>query len=517
MKKLLLTFEKKITENQKLRIKFADEPERFMESEFALHREITNLHVIAASPELYPILLQTKSLTSILGMITHENTDISIAAISLLQELTDADTIKEDPDSTTPFIDAMIAASALELLVQNLFRMNESNAEDAQGVYDTLAIFENLLELRPTDLADQLGKRTHILRYLLDRVKTKVFDDNKFYATEILSQLLQSSEENRRRIGSMTELDGLDTILQAIAIYRKRPLDRVDEQECVENLFLCLCSALMIPSNQAHFLAAEGFELMIKCLSEQQYAAGCTFQVLSYAVTKYRAGCERLIEVGGLKHIFPVLVGKGLKKALKKTSSGEKRNIEESVISIIAQLCLQLHGSSASNHDENCQRLAMKFVDHDYEKLNACVELFSKYKRNLAKTEEEIEATRRELQRSGADEEELAEFEDEDYLLAQRLDGGLFVLQQLSVIMVFVCIMYRSCVSLLHSKLMDSEVDPAEVLDILRDMILTLREGIEQKQQQQQVENGQQSEDDQRQVELLTQWTAIYAALLESP
>jgi hypothetical protein len=88
LKQLLLNFEKKITKNQKMRMKFPDEPEKFLESEMELHTEIQELYAVAASPELYPILVQTGAVTSILGCLAHENTDISIAAIGLLQEMT---------------------------------------------------------------------------------------------------------------------------------------------------------------------------------------------------------------------------------------------------------------------------------------------------------------------------------------------------------------------------------------------------------------------------------------------
>jgi beta-catenin-like protein 1 len=88
LKQLLLSFEKKITKNQKMRMKFPDEPEKFLESEMELHAEIQELYAVAASPELYPILVQTGAVTSILGCLAHENTDISIAAIGLLQEMT---------------------------------------------------------------------------------------------------------------------------------------------------------------------------------------------------------------------------------------------------------------------------------------------------------------------------------------------------------------------------------------------------------------------------------------------
>jgi hypothetical protein len=40
-------------------------------------------------------------------MITHENTDISIAAVGLIQEMTDVDTILEE-ESAMVFIDAFL-------------------------------------------------------------------------------------------------------------------------------------------------------------------------------------------------------------------------------------------------------------------------------------------------------------------------------------------------------------------------------------------------------------------------
>jgi hypothetical protein len=42
----------------------------------------------------------------------------------------------------------------------------------------------------------------------------------------------------------------------------------------VENLFLSLGAALGLRENQQRFLDSEGFELMLRCLKEQQYAAG---------------------------------------------------------------------------------------------------------------------------------------------------------------------------------------------------------------------------------------------------
>jgi beta-catenin-like protein 1 len=69
LKKLLLNFEKKITKNMKQRMKYSDQPEKFMESELDLHNEIQELYAIAATPELYPILVQAGTVNSILGFL----------------------------------------------------------------------------------------------------------------------------------------------------------------------------------------------------------------------------------------------------------------------------------------------------------------------------------------------------------------------------------------------------------------------------------------------------------------
>jgi beta-catenin-like protein 1 len=63
------------------------------------------------------------------GMVTHENTDISIAAISLLQEMTDVDLSSGDDEraSVMSFVRAFEAGQGLELIVQNLSRLGTYN------------------------------------------------------------------------------------------------------------------------------------------------------------------------------------------------------------------------------------------------------------------------------------------------------------------------------------------------------------------------------------------------------
>ncbi len=60
-------------------------------------------------------------------------------------------------------------------------------------------------------VAEQLVKRTKILKWMLNRLKPREFDPNKGSVGEVLAVLLQSSQENAQRL---TDLNGIDALLQ---------------------------------------------------------------------------------------------------------------------------------------------------------------------------------------------------------------------------------------------------------------------------------------------------------------
>ena len=230
LRQLLVGLEKKITKNQKMRMKFADAPDRFMESEVELHEELQDLFAVAASPELYPVLVQSGAVGSLLGLLTHENTDVSLTVISLLHEMIDADSISDELDNALEFIKQFVDQQGLELLVQNLYRLNEDSDEDAQGVHDTLSILEALVDLLPQQVAVPICEKTHILKFLLDRCRAKTFDANKLSCSELLSILLQADPTNQTLLCGLQGVDGMDSLLQCIAVYRKRDVAALDEQ-----------------------------------------------------------------------------------------------------------------------------------------------------------------------------------------------------------------------------------------------------------------------------------------------
>lgn len=74
----------------------------------------------------------------------------------------------------------------------------------------------------------------------------------------------------------------------------------------------------MVRQNQEKFRNAEGMELMVRFLKERKFASLSALKVINFAVSGNLANCERLIDVGGLKYLFPYLMGRNLPKVEKK-------------------------------------------------------------------------------------------------------------------------------------------------------------------------------------------------------
>nr|ABR18437.1 unknown [Picea sitchensis] len=300
LKKMVLAFERRLRDNLEARMKYVDHPDKFADSELELHEELVRLKALAGAPELYPELVHLNTIPSIVGLLTHENTDIAVDVVGLVQDLTDEDVVEDSDEGAQVLVDALVENNALELLVQNLARLDEGDPDESAAVYSTLATIENMIEVRPA-VSESVCEKTKLLRWLLTRIKPREFDSNKQYATEILVILLQSSAANQRRLGQM---NGVDTVLQAVALYKSRDPKSGDEEEMVENLFDCLCSLVMPVENKERFVKAEGVELMIIIMKQKKSAYGSAMRALDFAMTKFPPACERFVDVLGLKTLF---------------------------------------------------------------------------------------------------------------------------------------------------------------------------------------------------------------------
>jgi len=271
IKKLLLRLERAANKNQSQRSKYPDDPTKFIDSEADLDAAIKALLPLAQVPEIaYPLLVSSGQLEVLVGLLSHENADIALDVIELIHELTDEDVgeetdneDEEDPEqreaALKSLINALLDLSILELLVDNMTRLNEAEEADRQGIFHVLGIFENFVGSKPP-LAERLVLKTKLLPWLLNRAQSKTHDENRGYASELLSILLQGSQLNRLELGKN---DGVEILLNVASQFRRRDPTDADEAEFMENVFDSLCSALAEAEIKDLFLKSEGVDLMV--------------------------------------------------------------------------------------------------------------------------------------------------------------------------------------------------------------------------------------------------------------
>jgi hypothetical protein len=61
-----------------MRIKFSENPEKFMDSEIELNDIIQEMHVISTRPDLYPIIVDSNTVQYLLSLLSHENIGFNI-------------------------------------------------------------------------------------------------------------------------------------------------------------------------------------------------------------------------------------------------------------------------------------------------------------------------------------------------------------------------------------------------------------------------------------------------------
>jgi len=169
----------------------------------------------------------------------------------------------------------------------------------------------------------------------------------------------QGNETVQRRIGGA---GGIDTLLQCVAMYKSRDPATAEEEEFMQNCFDLLCTCLMIQENKVAFVKArgcgrmgcltkqrrrreggpcplcfsqarlmpathyapfsptpltrlptpqsEGVELVWIMLQSKKQSRYGAVKLLDFATTRFTAPCDKLVDLGGLKHLFGIFMGK---------------------------------------------------------------------------------------------------------------------------------------------------------------------------------------------------------------
>eukprot|EP00316_Scyphosphaera_apsteinii_P000792 CAMPEP_0119320110 /NCGR_PEP_ID=MMETSP1333-20130426/51482_1 /TAXON_ID=418940 /ORGANISM="Scyphosphaera apsteinii, Strain RCC1455" /LENGTH=558 /DNA_ID=CAMNT_0007326739 /DNA_START=35 /DNA_END=1711 /DNA_ORIENTATION=- len=381
MKRMVLSVEKRINENMQMRMKYPDRPEKFMDSELELYQELKRLHVLATAPELFPTFVKTRCIPSLLGLLAHENSDISIDVVDLLHELTDVG--EADTADSLALLDCLYENDVHTLLMQHMTRLNEGEEDDAAAMHATLSTIESLIELKP-DVAVTVAQKGGLMKWLLNRLKPRAFHANKLFASELLAVLLQQNSDNQLFLGTV---DGILSLLTAASQYKRREPQDMEEAELVENVFASMASALAEPANQHLFLKAEGIELMVLTIKERRYASHGALKVLNAALQGNGANCERFVDIRGFKTLFPMIGSQPPPLPPFAKGSGEKRTAQtqhdEHFTSVLCTLFAALSG-------ERRQRLLGKFAEDNMAKLDKLLELHIAYSKRVTLAEEGV-------------------------------------------------------------------------------------------------------------------------------
>ncbi|KAI9677374.1 MAG: hypothetical protein M1817_006326 [Caeruleum heppii] len=389
LRKVALNFERRISKNAELRAKFEDQPQKFMGSEADLDADIKALSILSDHTDLYQEFAGLGCARSLVSLLAHENTDIAIDAVEIINELTDEDVDAADSDWDV-LVQAMLDADLLDLL----------------------SVFENLAS-KPS-ISERITSTTSVMPWLLDRICRieSPFSQNKQYAAELLAILLQSSPTNQMRL---TELDGVDILLQILAAYRKRdPPKGTEEEEFVENVFDSLTCVVDSTLGKRKFVEAEGVELCMIMLREGMMSKSRALRLLDHCLggAESTQTNERLVEAAGLKTVF----GMFMKKQESSTT--------EHILGILSSLLRYLPPGATSRI-----RTLAKFVERDYEKIRKLIVLRRDYASRLSGVDRQIEAERKARMMHGQEEDE----ELRDEWLGKRMEKGLFCLQSQTV------------------------------------------------------------------------------------
>lgn len=349
------------------------------------------------------------------------------------------------------FIEAFISNNLFDLLVNNLFKINEfETTENNQTISDILSTLENLLDVYPFS-AKLLGERTKFIEWLYMRIKLDEFDNNKLFASELLSTLIQTSSENQL---ALARLEAMPILVKILIECRQKKFKGGQEEEFVQNIVDIMCSSLLEKDNQNLFEISDGIRIMIDFLKENNLYRHLSVKILDFATQNNPKNCKDLVENDGLAALFSYFMGKAIKYT--KANFLLNENCEEHCLMILTNLCKFLKGV-------NKDRLIFKFKEKNYEKCERLIELYKK--NNMRLKEENL----------GDDEEneELGKF-----------NSSVFNIQNLSLIICYLESSGLEDINLKMKKLFQiNNLSQDETVKTLKEMKSHLGEGFESEDQ----------------------------------
>ncbi|KAK2948936.1 putative nuclear protein NAP [Blattamonas nauphoetae] len=452
---LLLNLEKNITTNHDLRSKYPNNPQNFMESEFALDESIAKLKDFTTNPSLLPLLISTGSFGSLVGLLEHQNVDIVLDVIDVLRDFTDEDLIAEEPEALV-LVDQLVEDHVEQILVSCLWRFNESLSEEQIGIFNVLSLLDSILSHRPQTFSDSLSDTTltqhHFLLWLVKRIKLGLRGDarkkgsllkkststdtsssfystvNYHYASEFLSILVSSSKQTQEWMlqpqAENDNEDGLLTLLQALAAFRKTISQKGklnnEEKETVENIVNTTCSCLFTHSARQSFYANDGIDLALRLCKFIPSLLNTFIKLCSFATTFHPSNCISFVENDGLGVVFGVFM---TQSAFESTKGQKAVSVasDEHVITLITNLTRHLTGVSK-------ERLLAKFQENNFEKIDRLFNYHLQYLQRVSLARQSV------LERAGLEEGDDISENDKDAIFQAQLEAGQLVVKETAIL-----------------------------------------------------------------------------------
>jgi beta-catenin-like protein 1 len=310
-------------------------------------------------------------------------------------------------------------------------------------------------------------------------------------------------------------IDGIETLLLIVGQYRKRQPKNVEEMEYIENTCIVLTSILTYSNpniNITAFIEAQGMELIVRCLKERVYAGATTLSWLDFSVGNTvqsnntnaaendqhrRNACEHIVQVGLLKYLFPLFMGKNLPRycdyntdtgpQLSKKSKNKQlkrkqeyyNKIETTTIRILYALVRHLRDDSPNDVKA---RFLTKFID-DETKIHRLIDLFLKYDRQVRLAEfkfyqSDVEDVILENGNATIDTNENGANKNDSIvqlaLLDAKLQAGGDVLYRIAAIIAFCCRNSKKCHTQIIQQLKVKQSGMSVIKDALQEFISIL-------------------------------------------
>jgi beta-catenin-like protein 1 len=304
---------------------------------------------------------------------------------------------------------------------------------------------------------------------------------------------------SKRESKESFSIDGIEALLQIVANFRKTQPSDEAELSTLENACMVLNAALLYShSNLSSFLELQGIELALRCLKERVHAGGLALKWLDVGATSpplsgpehgaldddsvRRRFCERAVEAGAFKFVFPIFMGRHAPKqapaaALASSSKRARKEwsaaVDSTVISVLYGLTVRLRDDSPSDAK---QRLVAKFVDAD--KSDRLVELCLHYDRKARQSEFNFYRDVEDSIDGGNDPSVVPVA-----ALAAKLDGGGDVLHRACAVAAFCCVESRRCHERILSQLRVQGSGITLIREALQEFAANLADGRPQKAQ----------------------------------